>query len=115
MKELKQTARFDKDFGLAFGDNANAFESFIEVIGLLARGEALPASFGDHPLGKHDTNYAGFRECHLVPDLILIYRVTADTVVLHRAGTHRRLFKAGKATVMDIRAARLEKQRRKWQ
>lgn len=39
-------------------------------------------------------NWKGFRECHLKPDLLLIYRLTSDgkTLELARIGSHSELF-----------------------
>ena len=61
------------------------------VVRLLAQEILLPALFRDHPLkGK----WAGFRECHLSPDWIMIYRKTSDMLILERTGTHSDLFKS---------------------
>lgn len=58
-----------------------------EVIGLLANGQPLPAKFRDHALAN---NWRGYRECHIQPDWLLVYRVDGDEVVLvlSRTGTH---------------------------
>ena len=58
---------------------------------LLASGEKMPDSYGDHPLFG---NYRGNRECHLEPDWILIYRIQKNALVLvaTRTGTHADLF-----------------------
>ena len=63
-----------------------------KVIDLLCSQEPLPASLKDHPL-KGD--YAGFRDCHIEPDLVLIYRVVQSELQLICAhlGTHSDLFK----------------------
>ncbi|MGP5101448.1 type II toxin-antitoxin system RelE/ParE family toxin [Psychrobacter celer] len=37
-------------------------------------------------------NYKGFRDCHIKPDLVLIYRVQSDTVDLVRLGSHSAVF-----------------------
>jgi mRNA interferase YafQ len=60
-----------------------------EVILLLAEGEPLPARFRDHPLSG---NWKEFRECHLEPDWLLIYKSDADDLYLVRTGTHSDLF-----------------------
>ena len=62
-------------------------ELLSEVVNKLARGETLPAKYKDHSLsGK----YADFRECHIQPDWLLIYRVEKDELMLFlfRTGTH---------------------------
>ncbi|WP_139182336.1 type II toxin-antitoxin system YafQ family toxin, partial [Vibrio cholerae] len=43
----------------------------------------------DHPLTG---NWVGFRDCHIKPDLVLIYRVFNDQLQLARIGSHSDLF-----------------------
>ena len=61
------------------------------VIAVLAEGEPLPLKYRDHPLSG---NFKGFRECHVAPDWLLIYRIDAHELVLilTRRGTHSDLF-----------------------
>ena len=64
---------------------------FTEVVEKLARDELLPARYRDHRLlGK----YKGFRECHILPNWILVYRITQGGSVLElsRTGTYSDLF-----------------------
>ena len=50
---------------------------------------ALPAQNRDHDLTG---NYSGFRECHVSPDWLLIYRVDGNALLLARTGSHSDLF-----------------------
>lgn len=54
---------------------------------------SLPPKYQDHPLHG---NWAGFRDCHIKPDLLLIYALIDDeigqAVQLVRLGTHSELF-----------------------
>ena len=59
------------------------------VLRTLQAGDPLPPSNRAHPL-KGD--WKGYRECHLQPDWLLIYKETADEVRLARTGTHADLF-----------------------
>jgi mRNA interferase YafQ len=61
------------------------------VVKLLCDRTPLPASLRDHAL-KGD--YTGFRDCHVEPDLVLIYRIVEDRLELicARIGTHSDLF-----------------------
>lgn len=63
-----------------------------EVIEMLAAGVPLPAANRDHSLIG---NFSGFRECHIRPDWLLIYRIESSILVLTltRTGTHSDLFK----------------------
>lgn len=60
-----------------------------ELLGLLLAGEALPAIYKDHPL-KGD--WKGYRDAHIEPDWLLIYRVAGDELHLARTGSHADLF-----------------------
>ena len=61
------------------------------VIETLARGEELEEKYKDHKLLG---NYLGCRECHIRPDLLLIYRIDNEILelALVRVGSHSRLF-----------------------
>lgn len=61
-----------------------------EVVTLLAADRALPESCRDHALVS---NWKGYRECHVKPDLLLIYRKEGEDVLrLARLGSHAELF-----------------------
>ena len=61
------------------------------VIDKLLNGETLEAKYQDHLLLG---NYKGCRDCHIRPDVILIYKKDEDILVLTalRIGTHSELF-----------------------
>ena len=59
------------------------------ALGLLISGDALLASYRDHPL-KGD--WKGYRDAHIEPDWLLIYRVSGDELHLVRTGSHADLF-----------------------
>lgn len=87
---VKTTTQFKKDYKLAIkrGFKINLLEN---VIAALAMGEPLPEKCKDHALTG---NWAGHRECHILPDWLLIYRIEDDVLVLTlaRTGTHSNLF-----------------------
>ena len=60
-----------------------------ELLNLLLAGHALPASYKDHPL-KGD--WKGFRDAHIEPDWLLIYRIAGEELQLARTGSHSDLF-----------------------
>ena len=60
-----------------------------ETILLLAAGEPLPARFRDHSLSG---DWKDFRDCHLEPDWLLLYRIDGEDLYLVRTGTHADLF-----------------------
>ena len=66
-------------------------EKLNEVVQALANQETLPSKCKDHVLsGK----YIGYRECHIQPDWLLIYRIDNGRLVLYLldTGTHSDLF-----------------------
>lgn len=62
-----------------------------DIIQKPANSEQLPEKNKDHALTG---NWVGHRECHILPDWLLVYRVENDLLVLTlaRAGTHSDLF-----------------------
>lgn len=67
-------------------------EKMEAVVDMLASGAPLPERYQDHPLrGK----WQGFRECHVSPDWLLVYRIEFEKLILAltRTGTHDDLFK----------------------
>lgn len=65
-------------------------EKIKAVIVSLANGVPLGFRHKDHPLVG---NFTGFRDCHIEPDWLLIYRVEEGVLYLERTGTHSDLFK----------------------
>ncbi|MCX6594988.1 MAG: type II toxin-antitoxin system YafQ family toxin [Acidobacteria bacterium] len=59
------------------------------LILLLLEGDPLPPRYKDHPLGGE---WRGFRDAHIEPDWLLIYRAEATKLHLVRTGTHADLF-----------------------
>lgn len=77
-KDLKKARRQGKDLNLLQA-----------VIARLANEQSLEERFRDHELGG---NWRGYRECHLNPDWLLIYKVNDDELKLARLGSHSELF-----------------------
>lgn len=61
------------------------------ILTILIEEKPLPASCKDHPL-KGD--WLGFRDLHLEPDWLLLYRIENGELQLARTGTHADLFEA---------------------
>ena len=87
---VKPTTQFKKDFKLAMKRRMK-IALLEEVIAMLAMGETLPDKHKDHALTG---NWVGHRECHILPDWLLIYRIEDEVLVLTlaRTGTHSDLF-----------------------
>jgi mRNA interferase YafQ len=93
MRTIDRQAAFRRDFKREklSGRYKNFDNMIIEVLTLLATDTPLPERYNDHPLTG---NWLGFRECHIKPDLLLIYeKLNTDRLVLARIGSHSELFR----------------------
>lgn len=92
MRTIERTSQFKQDYKRERkGRHRNDVEGLIvSAIDLLVIDEALPQNYCDHPLsGKWNEH----RECHLKPDLLLIYKKLDDDILrLVRIGSHNELF-----------------------
>ena len=89
-REIVWTTQFKKDYKLALKRHLD-IELLDNVIRVLSRGETLPEMNKDHALTG---DWIGHRECHILPDWLLVYRIEDDILVLTlaRTGTHSDLF-----------------------
>jgi mRNA interferase YafQ len=92
MRTISRTAQFKKDYKReAKGRHRTTLDvDLLAAVSLLATDQTLPEKLHDHPLTGEYTNH---RECHLKPDLLLIYKKTDDHALrLVRVGSHSELF-----------------------
>jgi mRNA interferase YafQ len=61
-----------------------------ELLSILAKCGELPEHFRDHSLRG---NWVGFRDAHIEPDWILIYKISDASLRLERTGSHSDLFR----------------------
>ena len=90
MMELKTTSKFKRDYKRCKSRGYD-MELLKDVINNLLAEKPLEEKHRDHALvGK----YTGFRECHVLPDWLLIYRADNTTLILTaiRTGTHSDMF-----------------------
>lgn len=87
---IKSTTQFKKDYKLAKKRHLDT-ELLKDIVTKLANGEVLPDKNKDHALSG---NWIGHRECHILPDWLLIYRIEENVLILtlSRTGTHSDLF-----------------------
>jgi mRNA interferase YafQ len=64
-------------------------EKLKALIRLLLTGGPLPPQYRDHPLKGE---WASFRDAHIEPDWLLLYKIDCDLLRLERTGTHADLF-----------------------
>ncbi len=92
MREINRSTAFRRDFKRAkAGRHGKRLDKLLAtVLDLLVADEPLPAALHDHPLSGA---WSGYRDCHLRPDLLLIYRKPDPTTLdLGRLGSHSELF-----------------------
>ncbi len=90
MLELGYSTRIKKDLK-KFQYKKEVIKEFNVVIKLLSEKKKLSEKYLDHDLSG---NYYGYRECHVKPDVLLVYRVNLAEKVLYlaRIGSHSELF-----------------------
>ena len=90
MLSMKFTSRFKRDYKAI--KKRELDETLLKnILDMLANKQPLPERCFDHFLGGE---YANCRDCHILPDWILIYQVEPETNTLYliRTGTHSDLF-----------------------
>lgn len=86
---LIYTAQFKKDFK-KISKQGRDLSKLEPIINTLLNNKVLEAKYKDHSLSGRWKNH---RDCHIQPDWLLIYRITPDSLILERTGSHSDLFK----------------------
>lgn len=92
MRKIDRSSAFKRDYKReAKGQHrATPDANLIPVLTALAQDQPLDLKHQDHDLSGE---WAGYRDCHIKPDLVLIYRkLDADTLRLVRLGSHSEVF-----------------------
>ena len=90
MLKIVLSNQFKKDLKLA-SKRGYKLELLEKTVDKIANSIKLEDKYRDHALTG---NYIGFRECHIQPDWLLIYRIENDELILFlsRTGSHSDLF-----------------------
>ncbi|VTS13299.1 mRNA interferase YafQ [Enterococcus casseliflavus] len=90
MLEIFYTSQFKKDYKKAKKQRRD-LDQLKKVIVMLQNQQILPEKYRDHKLTG---DYVGFKECHISPDWLLVYRIDNDRLILTlaRLGSHSELF-----------------------
>lgn len=90
MYKVKFTSTFKKSYKLMKKRGLD-IRLLDNVIDMLRQGQTLDIKYRDHALTG---NYEGYRECHIIPDWLLIYYIENDilTLTLADTGSHSDLF-----------------------
>ncbi|NKN34707.1 type II toxin-antitoxin system YafQ family toxin [Marichromatium bheemlicum] len=92
MRTIERSSAFKRDYKReSKGQHRTTLDKEIKrVLIALATDQTLDARYRDHDLTG---TWSGYRECHIKPDLLLIYRKSdGDTLRLARLGSHSALF-----------------------
>ncbi|OOE69171.1 type II toxin-antitoxin system mRNA interferase toxin, RelE/StbE family [Salinivibrio kushneri] len=90
MLKLEYSRQFKKDFKKIAKLSIPDVVEVGHVIKQLQLGETLPEKYVDHSLSG---NWQNYRDCHVKPDLVLIYKVDDTSLKLARIGAHSELFR----------------------
>ena len=87
MRRIERTTQFRRDYKrIRRGRLGPKLEEQLgSVLALLVTDQPLPARYVDHALVGQ---WNGFRDCHVFPDLVLIYEKPDDVLRLIRLGSH---------------------------
>jgi mRNA interferase YafQ len=88
VRDIVRSTQFKRDVKLAEKRGRN-MAKLRDLILLLAEGTQLPSSYKDHPLAG---DWKHYRDSHIEPDWLLLYRVDGNDLYLVRTGTHADLF-----------------------
>jgi mRNA interferase YafQ len=86
--EIERSSQFKKDYKRLRRQGAD-LSKLLNVLNRLVAEEILDRRYLDHELRG---NWRGYRECHLEPDWLLIYKIERETLRLGRTGSHSDLF-----------------------
>lgn len=90
MLDIYRSTQFKKDLKKIRKQGKNLL-LLQEIVDLLCQSQSLPEKNSDHSLVG---NWKGYRECHITPDWLLIYKVEDEVSLLRlmRTGSHSELF-----------------------
>jgi len=90
VREIERTTQFKRDYKREKKSDPRLDGTLVPVIERLANDQDLPERMRDHALTGE---WKDHRDCHLKPDLVLIYAKAGDALVLVRLGSHSELFR----------------------
>jgi mRNA interferase YafQ len=92
MRTIERSSSFKRDYKREAKSRHGATldTDLVPVLVALANDEPMEPRHRDHDLSG---DWAGYRECHVRPDLLLIYKKSdAEILRLARLGSHSELF-----------------------
>lgn len=80
--------QFERDYVKQFKRQKD-LDKLKRVMRLIIEEVPLDKKYRDHPLSG---NWSKYRDCHIEPDWLLIYKIENGAVVFERTGTHADIF-----------------------
>ena len=89
-RDIIWTSQFKRDYKLAMKRHRN-MDLIDGVVIKLSLGESMESKYRDHDLSG---GWSGYRECHIEPDWLMIYKIDDNVLILTlvRTGFHRLFF-----------------------
>lgn len=88
INEILRKNQFKKDVKRIIKQGKN-LEELENILSMLIEGETISGKYKDHPLTG---DYNEFRELHIKPDWLLVYKIEGEILILVRTGSHAELF-----------------------
>lgn len=89
MRHIDLQSKFKRDYKREKRSSPKLDQYLKPVLDMLATDAELPPRLSDHALSGR---WKGFRDCHIKPDLVLIYAKSEGVLSLARLGSHSELF-----------------------
>ncbi len=89
MREIDLQSRFKRDYKREKKANPSLDAILTPVLNMLVMDATLPERLSDHALRGE---WKGFRDCHVKPDLVLIYAKSEGVLSLARLGSYSEVF-----------------------
>lgn len=86
-RKLNYTSSFKKDYK-KISNVLAILPEWIEVLYCLLNNKPIPKEYKDHEL---QGDMQGYRDCHILPDLVLLYKKNQEDFILVRLGSHSEL------------------------
>ncbi|EKE13303.1 MAG: Toxin-antitoxin system, toxin component, RelE family [uncultured bacterium] len=90
IKDRYYPSAFRKDYKRIKAQGKDV-QKLAELMDRLQNEETLEPKYKDHELKQ---NWKGYRECHVSPDWLLVYKIDRDTIFFVRTGSHSDIFES---------------------
>ena len=86
--EIVYGNKFKKDYKKVSKYQNFKNNTFEQVVDTLASGQKLDPKYKDHKMVASGVVFQGLRNCHIAPNICMIYDKTDSELILHRIGSH---------------------------